>query len=115
MRLCRCCKNIVSKHIVILSICIAFVIFCIHIGSCPIKRMIGFDCPTCGVTRAMFSLVKGDFADYAKYHVLALPLVIATLFQVHCSCFKNKAIRTTITVFTTLIVIGNFLIYIIKL
>ena len=46
-----------------LSVVAAVVIYLLLPIKCPVKYFLHFDCPTCGMTRAMFSLFKGDFAS----------------------------------------------------
>ncbi|MBP5444199.1 MAG: DUF2752 domain-containing protein [Treponema sp.] len=46
--------------------------------TCIFRSIFHFPCPTCGVTRALFSLFTGNFQDYCYYNVMAIPLVFAT-------------------------------------
>ncbi len=50
---------------------------------CPVKYFLGFNCPTCGMTRAMLSLFKGDIKAYAAYNPAALPFLVLLLFAFH--------------------------------
>lgn len=46
---------------------------------CPFKAVTGFDCPGCGTTRAMHSLLTGDVGralDHNALFVLALPVLL---------------------------------------
>ena len=43
---------------------------------CSFKKIFGIACPTCGMTRAMLSLLHGDIIDTIYYNILAIPLVI---------------------------------------
>ena len=49
--------------------------------TCPIKYVTGISCPGCGMSRACFSAVRGEFADAFAYHPLwvALPVAIPLL------------------------------------
>ena len=46
---------------------------------CPVRRLTGFSCPGCGMTRAWTSFIKGDIRDAFYYHPLfplAVPIVL---------------------------------------
>jgi hypothetical protein len=45
---------------------------------CPFHWLTGLDCPLCGLTRALFALAKGRWAESARFHALA-PLAAAML------------------------------------
>jgi len=52
---------------------------------CPVKLLLGFPCPGCGVTRATFSLLQLDVAAALRHHPLVwliTPLVLWTLGRV---------------------------------
>ena len=59
--------------------------------TCIIREIFNFPCPTCGVPRAMFSLLKLDIKSYFYYNAFALPLCIATLL-IFVNQFKKKKI-----------------------
>ncbi|MBQ9239344.1 MAG: DUF2752 domain-containing protein [Treponema sp.] len=50
--------------------------------TCIIRELFHFPCPTCGVTRALLSLMKGDVQKYLYYNAAAVPLLIATILMV---------------------------------
>ena len=84
-------------------------VFRVH---CPFLYLFGFPCPTCGVTRAIISLLKLDFKGYFFYQPMALPLVICALLMLHISKFKQKKF---IYSFVLLVLIVNFILYIAKI
>lgn len=45
-------------------------VFFEHIGPCVMKDVIGMPCPTCGMTRAFYSLLSLDFKSAFSYHPL---------------------------------------------
>lgn len=50
---------------------------------CPFHRLTGFDCPGCGSSRGMHSLMHGHFLEAANYNVLlfmALPMLTAGFY-----------------------------------
>ena len=48
---------------------------------CIIKSITGFDCPACGITRMIISILRGDVIEGIKYN-LVLPIVIPVLSSV---------------------------------
>ena len=76
------------------------VIIIIMVLGCPIKKFLGVMCPTCGVTRAIISLVKGNFTDYCSLNIMALPLVF--IFSIDIILKRNKTIDN-ITIFVSII------------
>ena len=57
---------------------------------CPIKALTGKACPTCGMTRAMLSLLRFDFKGYLHYNPMALFTGIAVLLIIHRKKIKPK-------------------------
>ncbi|RLB47717.1 MAG: hypothetical protein DRJ42_24795, partial [Deltaproteobacteria bacterium] len=52
---------------------------------CPIKLVLGFPCPGCGLTRATFSVFHGDLGEALSHHPLVwliTPLVLYTLGRI---------------------------------
>lgn len=51
-----------------------------HIGiPCLFYKLTGYKCPGCGVTRALFSLIKGDIKQaihYNKILIFMLPFIV---------------------------------------
>jgi len=47
----------------------------VHIEICPIKRLIGVSCPSCGTTRAFKSLFAFDVVEALKYNINILILL----------------------------------------
>lgn len=81
------CFSVVQSKIfsIFLAYCIAF--FCLRIYSltigCLFWRLTGVICPGCGATRAIFSLLRLDFAAYVDYNVFALPILVCAIFCIH--------------------------------
>ena len=50
-----------------------------HIRLCGFYCLTGYPCPLCGLTRAMFALAKGHFAEAMHFNALA-PLGFAMVF-----------------------------------
>lgn len=56
---------------------------------CPFKRLVGFPCPFCGMTRAYVSLFKLDIAAAFYWHPLFL-LGLPTLFYAAHRSYARK-------------------------
>ncbi|HEV7588813.1 MAG TPA: DUF2752 domain-containing protein [Longimicrobium sp.] len=46
---------------------------------CPVKWLTGQDCPTCGVTRALFALLHGSVGEAAALNPIAFLVVLAVI------------------------------------
>lgn len=57
---------------------VAYLLFWSYTGIgffCPVKRLSGLDCPGCGITRALLSLLKLDFAAMLSANLFS-PLIV---------------------------------------
>lgn len=43
---------------------------------CLVYNIFKIPCPGCGLTRAIFTLAKGDIKESIKYNIIAIPLII---------------------------------------
>ncbi|MEM7066420.1 MAG: DUF2752 domain-containing protein [Cyanobacteria bacterium P01_B01_bin.77] len=64
------------------ALCTPFLIVLLHgfgyevnFWGCPLKALVGFPCPTWGMTRAVFAIANNQWSAVSKYHLLA-PLVV---------------------------------------
>lgn len=104
--------KIINRHILYFAvICLfIFIITYFNIG-CPFLRLFGIPCPTCGVTRAAISLIKGDLKGYWEYHPLAVPMIFSVLLMLHIRKFKHQR---EIYVFVVSVLLLNLGLYIIR-
>lgn len=68
---------------------------------CPLNYATGLTCPACGSTRAIFALLRGDFAAYMAYNPFAVPLGIVLVLFPHLRVlgkFRKAALIYCITV-----------------
>ena len=49
---------------------------------CTFRRMAGFDCPGCGLTRAFISLAGGDLASAWRYNAAGIFFFLLLAFQI---------------------------------
>ena len=98
------------KHLrVLLGIVLYYFILYALKTTCIIKYITGYRCLFCGITRAIISLIKFDFAAYISYHPLAVFIVIALLFFIHRNLFKN---RLLVYIFNIAVFTANVIWYI---
>lgn len=103
-------KKIVKRHIgYFVLICLFYSIIILLDTTCIIKYFLKIPCPTCGVTRALVSILKLDFSASVNYHPLAVPLVISVLLAIHIRLFKKK-LFPLLFICTTLLL--NLILYI---
>lgn len=76
------------KYIVIFCIC-AVIMYLADLG-CPIKLIFNTPCPTCGVTRAMVSLLTFDFQAYINHNVMAIPLTVSVMLMIGINKINKK-------------------------
>ena len=50
--------------------------------SCLLKLTIGIPCPACGMSRAVFAFLRGDFARSFHYHPLMLSLAVLPFLSI---------------------------------
>ncbi len=46
-----------------------------YFPQCPVKSLLGFYCPGCGNTRALYALITGDLGNSVKQNILFVPTV----------------------------------------
>lgn len=60
----------------------------LFLTGCPVHRLTGLPCPGCGMSRALFCLVKLDFAGAWYYHPLVYFLPLPLLYLIHRRAWK---------------------------
>ena len=70
--------------------------------SCPIRVLTGIPCPTCGTTRALLSLLRGDVSAYLRYQPMAVFLVLSVLAALHLPYVKKGKLPIRIFLAVTL-------------
>ncbi|MDI1318421.1 DUF2752 domain-containing protein [Flavobacterium sp.] len=48
---------------------------------CPIKMLTGFPCPSCGITKSIVSIYKGNLIESIGYHILG-PITVVFCFLI---------------------------------
>lgn len=60
---------------------------------CLFRFLFHYPCPACGVTRALCALCHKDFASYAYYNIMAVPLCFAVILVLVGIKFKRKLLE----------------------
>lgn len=76
--------------------------------SCPIRAFLGFPCPTCGVTRALFSLFHLRFGESLRYNAMAIPLCAALLVCFAGNHTKRRGICIGFSVAVSILNFGYY-------
>lgn len=101
--------RIIKSHLFIFAVIgIYFVLSTIFGITCPIKYIVKVPCPTCGMTRAMISLIRLDFKGYVEYNFMAFFMIIAVILLIHRKVFKKTK---WIDWYSMLVLATNMLIY----
>ena len=79
---------------------------------CPIAKATGIECPTCGVSRALLSLLEFNFKAYYNYNPLAVPLLVSVWLMLNSEYFKHKALARSVAIFTVSV---NFILYLFEI
>jgi len=51
-----------------------------HMLPCPVKQTIGFNCPGCGMQRAIIELLQGNIIESFQSYPALLPLIAMFIF-----------------------------------
>ncbi|MDD2371038.1 MAG: DUF2752 domain-containing protein [Firmicutes bacterium] len=107
-------KPIIGFHLLFLGLGIFFLyIFYLMDISCLLRYLTGIPCPTCGATRAMFSLFRLDFFDYFYFNPMALPLVIAFLAVFHINLYPQR--NKMVYIYVGIVVVLTIILYVYRL
>jgi hypothetical protein len=81
---------------------------------CICKRFFGFDCLGCGLTRALYSFLHGDFKNAFELNlaiILIVPICfIEILITINSSCVKLLAIRKLLFLLLPFLLFINYIV-----
>lgn len=107
-------KSILGMHLLFLGIGIFFLFIYSWLEiTCLLRFITDVPCPTCGATRAMFSLARLDFLGYWFYNPMAFPLVIAFLAVFHYKLLPKW--RKFIIVYVSFVLMLTIVLYVYRL
>lgn len=84
--------------LIIFALCAAIIAVWVAFDlPCLIRSVTGFECLTCGMSRAWVSAFRLDFSKAFSYHPMfwSVPVFVFFLFY-DCEPFKSKALNYTI-------------------
>lgn len=78
---------------------------------CPIKFITGISCPGCGMTRALFSLLRLDVKSAVYYHplVFVMPVIVIIIL------LRNKLGKRLFKIFTVFFIVLFIAVYICRM
>ena len=80
---------------------------------CLYRKIFGFPCPACGITRAYLSLLSGDFLAAFKYHSLFWTVPIFFLFfWLDGKIFPKKWINLIVLIFLIALIIFRWIFFV---
>ncbi|MDR0832079.1 MAG: DUF2752 domain-containing protein [Bacillales bacterium] len=92
-------KKRLPRYLIYLSLLIITIVLLVldvpYFDICPIHILTGFNCPTCGLTRAFLYLIKFDLEKSLTYNplvILFFPLIVFIVFEdiIKGIFFKDK-------------------------
>ena len=69
---------------------------------CLISGTTGYPCPGCGLTRAFYYLLSGNFKESLRYHALLIPVLLYLLYS-GLSLYKLKKSNNKYFIIITII------------
>ena len=81
--------------------------------SCVYKKYLGVECPGCGMQRAFYYLIRGEFIESLKMFPALIPLMVMLVYLVLHVFFKFKnghKILMYLFIFNTAIIVINYII-----
>lgn len=103
-------KWILADLVVLFVVILYYAVLYINGQTCLIKWLFNFECPTCGMTRAICRLIVGDIKGYIDYNFLALPTAICFYACLHASGRVKKWVNILTVVLAVGIIIKYFFI-----
>ena len=113
------CKNvfkIIKKHIFYIFLLLVLLITMSYFKvPCFFRFFTGFPCPSCGMTRAFFSLIKLNFRDSFYYHPLLIPALITAFIAIHVDVTKFNFNKKFFNIYFWTFIIIFFAVYIFRI
>ena len=85
---------ILFLHLAVLAVCALYLWFMAASGiGCPIRRLIGFPCPGCGMSRAAAAMLRLDFAKAFALHPMVFVIFPYLFYAIHCNTRMFRRIK----------------------
>jgi len=98
-------KDIYNVLGAVIAVTVLYLIFHITGIGCPIHFLTGISCPGCGMTRAVFALLRLRFTEAFYYHPLVYALPLAVIVYILRKRIPKNAYRALIFTFIALFII----------
>ena len=85
------CRTLLKKHRVLALPAAVWLLFFLTGLPCPLRWATGLPCPTCGVTRALLALARGDLRESLCCHPLALQLTLSAVIALYLRRMRPAA------------------------
>lgn len=79
---------------------------------CVIYSFTGIPCPTCNMTRALLSLLKGDIYAYSRLNIMAIPVSTVVVSEILIS--KHLKNKSALHICSVVILTLNLFYYVIR-
>jgi len=107
-------KKIFTVETVTVLLFIIFCVICRFFGiSCLIYNLTDIPCPTCYMSRALVSLLRFDFYQYAEYNLMALPVAVVFLCELFNRFFGKY--KNILHICTGIVLAVNMVYYLMRL
>ncbi len=103
-----------TKAVLLIGLVYGFFVLINRPIGCIIERVLGINCPSCGITRAWMTVLRGDIGLAFYYHPLFLfPLIGVILYVVNNNILvKNSKV---IDIVMTVMLIIYIVLYIVRM
>lgn len=82
---------------------------------CPVVLLTGYPCPGCGMTRAMFGVLRLDFIGAWKMHPFIYPIGILVIMFAVSRYIMNGKYMKLVKCFLVIIAVGMVIFYIYRM
>lgn len=75
-------KNRIKNSVILIILTLFLLMIEFVPVTCVLQRVTGISCPSCGMTRAFYSILSFDFVQAFRYNILSIPLFIFIIFSI---------------------------------
>ncbi len=75
-------KNRIKNSVILIILTLFLLMIEFVPVTCVLQRVTGISCPSCGMTRAFYSILGFDFVQAFHYNILSIPLFIFIVFSI---------------------------------
>jgi len=85
----------------------------LHLIPCPIKYLMGYDCPGCGFQRSVIALLNGDLYQSLHFYPATIPLIFTLVVSIVANFYlreKSKPLINTLFLLSGSIIMCSYII-----